>query len=119
MLSSHVCDDRSCSLSGKFMMRGVVVTCLLMTGAPGMVKCNVVPASAIAMSKEIFIFAVSISVCGPSSLLACSPSATVFHAFDLVGKGRLFGLISKTGWLYVTLLALTVMSPSLICVCVI
>ena len=41
MLSSHVWDDRSCSPLGKFMMSGVVATRLLMTGAPGMVKCAV------------------------------------------------------------------------------
>ena len=89
-------------------MSGVVAILLLMTGAPGMAKCAVAPASAMAMSTAILIFAVFMSAWGPSSI----PLVTFVHVIALDGNGVLLGLTSKMGRSCERLLALTFISLS-------
>ena len=74
-------------------MSGVVAISLLMTGAPGIAKCAVAPASAMAMSTAILIFAVLMSASGRRFIVL-----VIFaHAVARVGNGVLFRFISKMG----------------------
>ena len=86
IFNSHVWVDGSCSPSGRLITSGEVVTYLFMTGVPGTAKCDVAPASAIAISIAILILAVSIIVWGPMELSDCNAIAMLFHAFALDGN---------------------------------
>ncbi len=48
MLMSHTCVEHIFLPSGKLIVRGVRVTCLLLTGAPSMMKIGIAPVSAMA-----------------------------------------------------------------------
>ena len=106
--NSHVCEERSCSPSGRLMMSGVVATFLLITGAPGIAKCAVAPASAIAISTAILILAVFIRAWGPSF----NPLVIVDHAFARDGKGALCWSLSTMVRSCARLLIFTVTSSS-------
>jgi hypothetical protein len=79
---------------------------LFMTGAPGMAKCAVAPASAMAMLTAILIFAVFMSALGPSFILW----VIVAHAFALDENGVLYCSNLKMGRSWAQLLVITVTS---------
>ena len=114
IFNSHVCEDFSCSPSGRLMMSGVVATLLLMTGAPGIAKCAVAPASTMAMSTAIFMFAVFIRALGPRFIVL-----DIFaQAVALVGNGASCWLTSKMARSCALLLVWTVTSSSSTFCCV-